>query len=383
MYRLAIVTSHPIQYQAPFFGEISKKSDVDLTVYFRKKIGIEKPFHDKGFGLNLKWDIPLLEGYKYEFVGNWLYFIRKLNKKKPDAIILYGWNHFFNIFLLLFVSKIISIPVFLYGENPLSHEFRKRKILIFMKKIWLSFLFSKTKLFLYIGKENKKFYKFYGVPENKLFFMPYAVDNRRFIKEYKLLNGERNSFRSNLKISEKELVIMFAGKLIEKKRPLDLLEVFELLSFKNSALSFSLVFVGDGELKPKLEDYVEKKNIKNVHFVGFQNQAKISSYYAIADIFVLPSGISETWGLVVNEAMCFELPVIISDMVGCGSDLVHNGENGFIFPVGNKKALVLSLESLLTDSEKRKKFGQKSAEIIKKYSFEEDIQGVLKALKNL
>ncbi len=383
MYRLAIVTSHPIQYQTPFFSEIVEKSDIDLIVYFRKKIGIEKSFHDKGFGLNLQWDVPLLEGYKYEFVKNWADFMTRLNKKKPDAIMLYGWNSFFNIFILLFTSKIFSIPVFLYGENPLSHEFRKRKIVIFVKKIWLLFLFSKAKTFLYIGEENKKFYQFYGVPENKLFFTPYAVDNKRFRKAHKLLSEERNSFRKKLKIGEKNVVIIFVGKLIRKKRPFDLLEAFESLNSINLALSFSLIFVGDGELKFKLEDYTKQKSLKNVHFVGFQNQTKISSYYATADIFVLPSDISETWGLVVNEAMCFGLPVVISDMVGCGPDLVHKGENGFVFPVGDKQALALSIKLLLTDSEKRKKFGKRSEEIIEKYSFGEGIRGLIKALKSL
>lgn len=379
MYRFNILTSHPIQYQAPFFRELALDPDIDLTVYFRKRIGVEMPFHDKGFQKSFKWDIPLCEGYKHAFVRNAPQLIINLKKSKPDALMLYGWNSFLNI-LILFRAKSLNIPIFLYGENPLRHEFKKNWLKIFIKKIWLGFLFSKASAFLYIGEENREFYEFYGVREEKLFFAPYAVHNERFAKVAEESRSKKQELKKVFKIKKDSVVILFAGKLIEKKRPFDLLQAFEWLNSASAVPNCSLVFVGDGELRPKLEDYARKKGLPNVHFAGFQNQTKMPLYYAMADIFVLPSGISETWGLVVNEAMCFGLPVIISDMVGCGPDLVRNGENGFIFPVSDKRALASHLSVLVSGLRKREKFGERSFEIIKEYSYARDIQGIREAL---
>ena len=136
-------------------------------------------------------------------------------------------------------------------------------------------------------------------------------------------------------------------------------------------------------MRLELEKYIKENNLRNVHFVGFKNQTELPQYYAMADIFVLPSGIGETWGLVVNEAMCFGLPVIISDMVGCGKDLVKHGENGYIFPLGDVEKLAEYLADLIKNSKKRKLFGKKSFEIIQDYSHKKDIEGILKALENI
>jgi len=139
--------------------------------------------------------------------------------------------------------------------------------------------------------------------------------------------------------------------------------------------------VGDGVLRSNLEKYVKENNLKNIHFTGFKNQTELPQYYALADIFVLPSGIGETWGLVVNEAMCFSLLVIVSDVVGCGQDLVRQNENGFVFLLGDINKLAERLKELAENKEKREQFGKKSFEIIQKYSYKKDIEGILKALK--
>ena len=440
-YKLAILTSHPIQYQTPLFQLLAKQPEIDLTVYFCWDFGVSEPTHDSGFGKEIKWDISLLEGYKYKFLKNYSFkpsskFWGQINPriikelilgtsdvhningnfgtsdvqlKKTNAILTYGWNSFSNwlAFLTAFLKK---IPVFLHAENPLNQELLKPKWKIKIKKIVLGWLFKRISAFLYIGEENKKFYQYYGVPEDKLFFAPYAVDNKRFIEARKSLSKNRKLLRKELRIDEKDIVILFVGKLIYKKHPFDLLRAYELLNMGKSDLpninvnvrrsdfqKFNLIFVGDGILRPELENYVKEYNLKNVHFTGFKNQTEIPKYYALSDILVLPSGAGETWGLVVNEAMCFGLPIIASDVVGCGPDLVKHSENGYIFPVGDIKALAKYLRDLIyghSDSfvnsdkfvdsdyglEKRKKFGKKSFEIIQNYSYEKDVNSILKAL---
>lgn len=396
-YKLAVLTSHPIQYQAPLFKLLAQRQEIDLTAYFCWNVGVEKEAFDLEFGKKIKWDIPLLEGYKYKFLKNFSLksssefwgqinfgIINELKKNKYDFILIFGWNSFTN-WLAFLTAFIFKIPVLLRGENPLNQELLKPKWKIKIKKIILGRLFRHISAFLYIGEENKKFYRYYGAPEGKLFFVPYAVDNERYIAAAENFKPQKQKFRNELGIKQNDVVVLFVGKLIEKKRPMDLLLAYQQLTTNN--LQFKkevhLLYVGDGVLKEKLNQYVKENNLKNVHFVGFKNQTELPQYYVISDIFVLPSGEGETWGLVVNEAMCFELPAIVSDAVGCSSDLVKNGENGYIFLLGNVEKLADLLLELVIDSKKRDDFGKKSFEIIKNYSFDNDINKIIKIIKNL
>ena len=392
-YKIAFLISHPIQYFSPLFKEMAKCPCIDLNVYYCSDESI-RGMKDVGFGINLKWDIPLLEGYNYKFLKNYspkpsifngflglmnFSIINELRKNKYDVLIVHGWNYLTNIIAII-SAKLFGIKTFIRGDNPLNQEIKKSKYKIFIKKIILkNFLFKIIDGFLYVGKENKDFYKFYGIPEKKLFFAPYAVENERFIKDYENLIKEKDKIKEEIGISKDKIVILFVGKLIEKKRPMDLLLAYEKINFKNKAL----LYVGDGILKKQMEDYVKEKKIENVYFVGFKNQTELPKYYVIADIFVLPSYIGETWGLVVNEAMCFGLPIIVSDMVGCAKDLVKNGENGFIYPALNVEKLSYFLKKLLEDEKLRKKMGKKSFEIIKKWDYKRSIEGILSAIKFL
>ena len=381
--KLAIVMSHAIQYQAPLLRKIADSGKVDLMTYFNWDFGVNQKSIDPEFKIKVKWDIPILEGYKYKFLKNFslrsssnfwgqLNFgiISALVRRRYKAVLIYGWNSFTN-WLIFFTALIINTPVILQGESPLNQELLKKGWKQKIKMVVLKRFFKHISAFLYIGEENKKFYKYYGVPDEKLFFVPYAVDNER------LIMAKKKSV-----IKKKDIVILFVGKLIEKKRPMDLLKAYELL-IKNHELKAksSLLFVGDGALRLELENYTKEHNLKNIIFTGFKNQTELPEYYAMADIFVLPSGVGETWGLVVNEAMCLGLPIIVSDMVGCGADLVKNGKNGYIFPLGNVEKLAEYLKELILNEDKRKIFSGKSFEIIQNYSYEKDIEGILRALR--
>lgn len=390
-YKLAVLVSHPIQYQVPLFKILAQHPEIDLVVYFCTDWGVKEKF-DSGFGKKIKWDIPLLEGYKYKFLKNWsikprpTFFgqinfgvITELIKNKYDAIIIHGWNAITNLLAFL-GARLTKTSVLMRGENPLFYEFYKPKFRILIKKFLLRKLFRKIGAFLFIGEENKRFYQFYGVEEEKLFFTPYAVDNDRFMKEYHRLIGKKEELRKRLLgIDSDKVVILFVGKFISKKNPLDLLKAYKMLDCKNKVL----VFVGEGTLRKEMEWYIRNNSLKDVFIIGFKNQTELPQYYILGDIFVLPSGIGETWGLVVNEAMCFKLPVIVSNVVGCVPDLVKDNENGYIFPVGDIKRLRDYLKDLVENPEKRRKFGGRSFGIIQDYSYENDIEGILEALENI
>lgn len=363
-YRLAILTSHPIQYQTPLFKKISEHPDIRLTVYFREKKGALAPYYDKEFGENVRWEIPLLEGYSFKFLSGPLSLARELRASSYDVVMLYGWNSWQSLFAFL-LCRIRKIKIFMYGENPLCEERKKQNIVQTIKRTALHFLFRGVSAFLYIGEENKRFYIWLGVPEQKLFYMPYAVDNERW-------GNEENTKHKD---PEHKPVILFVGKLVSRKRPLDLIRAFAPLDGEGE-----LVMIGEGVLRKELEVYVRDHDIKNAQLAGFVNQNTLSEYYGKADIFVLPSGAGETWGLVVNEAMNFSLPIIVSDRVGCAADLVKHGENGFVYPVGDIDKLHEHLEMLVKDRKMRESFGKESWNIIQNFSYKKDIEGILQAL---
>ncbi len=392
MKKLLVVSSHPAYYKVPIFRRLHLSQDVDLTVVYCTKLGVGLS-HDKQFGKRIEMGIPVFGGYNHQFLKNYSpspansffgqinpLIIKEVVFGKYDAVMIQGWNSFTN-WMAVLACILSSTPIFIRCESPLNQEKQKHGFKQHIKKILLKSLFRKISAFLYIGSQNKKFYEHYGVPGDKLFFTPYAVDNERFQKAARELKSKRREFRKELGIKPEDLIILFVGKLIEKKRPFNLLKAFSLLNTKYNVQNIvHLVLVGEGKLRPELEKYAKQKKLKNVHFVGFKNQMELPKYYTMADIFVLPSGVGETWGLVVNEAMCFGLPVIVSDLPGSGFDLVDPGNNGFVFPLGEIGKLVEKLKILAENGERRKKFGEKSLEIIKKHSYEEDVEGIVRAL---
>ena len=388
-YNLLILVSHPIQYQTPLYKLLSKEPEIDLTVLFCSDWGL-KTYKDKGFGKEVKWDIPLLDGYKYKFLKNVSPFpnvstffglinpeiVNELKKSDYDAIWLHGWNSFTN-WLAMVTAFYLNIPVLLRGETNLLQKPTFLKNLT--KELVLKNLFKNISVFLAIGKYNADFYKSFGMPEEKIFLVPYTVNNDFFVSKAQELISKKKELRKKYNVPEESPVVLFSGKLIDKKRPFDLLKAFEIIS---KDIRTSLVFVGDGNLRNKLETYAKNNHIQNVFFIGFRNQTELPEFYAMADIFVLPSDF-EPWGLVVNEAMCFGLPVIVSNKVGAGGDLVKNGENGFIYKAGNVIMLTSYLKDLLQDETKRIKFGQSSKGLIQEWSYKEDISGILCAISSM
>lgn len=349
---LIILNSHPIQYFAPLYKEISETTSIDLTIWYCSDESVVGKI-DKGFGREVKWNIPLLEGYRYKFFKNYSWkksisrgffglmnfgTINKAYKQKKSVIVIHGWNYFTHVMVIIF-GKIFGHTICLRAETPLNQELKKNKVKRFIKNIYLKFLFLFVDKFLYIGYQNKLFYQSLSVNEKSLLFVPYAVDNKRFRHVFQYVSAE--DARTSLHLPIEKKIILFSGKYIPKKRPMDVLIAFSKLENKNDSL---LVMVGEGELRNEMENYIDANDLSDsVLLTGFINQNEIPLYYRAADVFVMCSSEGETWGLSVNEAMNFGLPVIISNTCGCASDLIENNVNGNIFETGN----ILELNSLL------------------------------------
>ncbi len=378
--KLIFINTHPIQYFAPLYKEITDEGSLELEVWYLSKHGLNAEI-DEGFGVAVKWDMPILEGYKYRFFKNYFApdnvygFWRSGNLSLLWAIItlsagttvvFHGWNSALYIIAMM-LGRITSKNVCLRAESPLVHETERRILNKILRVVFLKyFLFRIPQKFLYIGQQNHLFYQKYGVKAAKQYFAPYSVNNAYFTEKADELRPQKAKLKAQLNIAEIDTVLLFCGKLISKKRPMDLLLAYEKIQNRTN---IQLIFMGDGPLKPELEQYIKQSNISNVHITGFVNQSKISNYYALADVFVMCSEEGETWGLSANEAMNFGLAIIISDKTGNHSDLVQ--DNGWVFKTGNVPELTQCIETYIALSPAQKSnMAQKSRNIIQNYSYQ-------------
>jgi glycosyltransferase involved in cell wall biosynthesis len=378
--------SHPIQYVSPLLRELSKS--FNLKVYY---YGGKEAFQiEKGFGQEIKWDIPLFDGYNSAFLKNSSYaksmstkFTNAINfdifnilkKAESDIVIVNGWAYMSDWFVLI-AAKLFGHKVWMRAEMPWNQELMKPNSLKRSLKFWIfkNIIFKFfVQRFLYIGKQNKAFYLNHGVAEHKLIFAPYAVENERFNSQKSF---DKISYRQKYNIAADSTIILFSGKLIDKKRPIDLLKAFQRLDHKKAVL----FYLGDGPLRGQIEKEVVKYQIKNVIISGFINQTEIGNIYNMSDVFVMCSGVGETWGLSVNEAMNFGLPIIVSETCGSAHDLVENEINGFMFKEGAIDDLRIYLDLICSDALLRVKFGQSSEKKIGEFSHKMTTANIINSL---
>ncbi|HUZ05254.1 MAG TPA: glycosyltransferase family 4 protein, partial [Acidobacteriaceae bacterium] len=212
--------------------------------------------------------------------------------------------------------------------------------------------------------------------------MPYAVDNDFFSQQTALAAPQREQLRAALNLAPGRPVILFASKLLARKRCIDLVEAY-LISANTlpQAERPYLLIVGDGEERAHLEARIAEANAAaEIRMLGFRNQTELPPLYDLCDLFVLPS-VHEPWGLVVNEVMNAVRAVIVSDQVGCQPDLVTDGDNGCVYPAGDVAALAASLTRVLRDPEMCRRMGQRSQQRIQAYSFAADIHGLMQGFQ--
>lgn len=384
--RLLALAAGPVFYQTPLYQALAADPRVDLTVVFASSGGI-RPYDAGLGGRTVTWDVDLLSGYASRFLrsadrnetaGGFL-GMRDLDVLKPvlgeqwDALWVHGYSYL-TLWLAIVAATLRSIPVLVREEQTLLHErpWPKR----WLRAAVLRLLFTKVHG-LYIGANNRQFFARYGIPENRLHFVPYCVDNATLQQQARSLEGRRPQLRARFGIAaDSGPVILFVGKLTHKKQPLLALEAFAQV---RRDLRCALLVVGEGELEDATRSRVAAEGIPDVHFAGFLNRGEIAQAFAVADLFILPSGLNETWGLVVNEAMNFSLPVVVSDKVGCARDLVHDGENGFVVAVDQVGALASAVRELVKSPDLRRALGERSRERINRWHYGLAVEGIVRA----
>ena len=387
--RLAYLVTHPIQYQAPLLRLLAAEPDLDLTVFFCSDFSLQS-YLDVEFGQVIDWDVPLLEGYRHEFlpalggkdrVTFWRPFnyglSRRLKEGNFQVLWIHGYARWFH-WTAMVSAKAAGVKVLMRDEATLNSAARS----LGKRAAKQGFFVVLNKLvdgFLAIGGANADYYRHHGVPGEKIFLVPYAVDNAFFQKKAREASAQAAVLRRSLGLENGRPVILFVGKLSERKRAGDLLEAYIRLSPGEGAEPFPyLLFVGEGEMRGPLERRAAETSWDSIKFLGFKNQTELPAYYHLCQIFVLPSAF-EPWGLVVNEAMNAGRAVIVSDQSGCGPDLVRNGENGYIFRTGDIHGLGRVLGDIL-QARKWAQMGRRSLELINGWSFAEDVAGLKEAL---
>jgi glycosyltransferase involved in cell wall biosynthesis len=401
---LAILSTHPIQYQVPLWQALAKDGQVPFEVWYMTSHAVG-PSRDPQFGKDFAWDLDMLVGYPYRFLevaasarpGSFLgcrlteRLRDRIRARGAKALWIQGWQ-VMGYWQAIWEAKAAGIEVWLRAESNDLAPVAWWKWPI--KRLLLSHLFNRVDKFFYIGSANRRLYKKFGVPEEKLFSAPYAVDNERFAAQANQIRNSKVEIRKQWGIPDDAYCILFCGKFIPKKRPFDLIKAAQLLTTDNSltdnrTTNVHLLFVGSGELGNQMREHcnvvfdAERATTDNreritdnqkprASFAGFLNQTEISRAYVAADVLVLSSDYGETWGLVVNEAMASGLPSIVSNQCGCAEDLATTPPNK-IFPCGD----ITELTNCLIESSPRRLSTIPAADLVDRYSFAATVRTVV------
>ena len=383
--------THPIQYYAAWFRWIHQHcADIDLHVIYASVPSA--PQQGVGFGRSFEWDTPLTEGYPCRVVRearpddrfdaghfyglNVLEIGDAVREARPDVVVLFGW-YSVTLVRALRTARAMKVPVLYHGDTNLQSAPRGWR-----RALWVGKTRRLLRLFdgyLSVGTRAAAFLRFFGMPDERIFFVPHAVDNDRFGAASALRREPaRHAARQALGLPADAFVVLFCGKLEAKKRPLDLVAGLSAINAR-----VHLAIAGSGPLESAVRNAAATAGVP-VSFLGFVNQSEMPRVYAAADCLVLPSDHRETWGLVVNEALAAGLPCVIADSVGCAPDL-GTAETGGTYatadPVEVPRLIGEAVQRVRAMAAAGHDYAGACAELASRHSFTAATAGLVRALR--
>jgi glycosyltransferase involved in cell wall biosynthesis len=350
--RLAVVTSHPIQYHSPWFRGLS--AVLDLRVFYAHRPDAAEQAR-AGYGVAFDWDVDLLSGYTHTFLPNVsrrpdvFHFggcdtpaIRdELARGGFDALLVTGW-YLKSYWQAIRAARRLGLPVLVRGDSQLGSPRSLRVRLA--KELLYRWAMGRFDGFLVVGQRNREYVTHYGARAADCHPVPHFVDNRWFAQRSRAAAADRDALRASLGATPADRVVLFVGRFLDFKRPLDLVRALGLLRRRGAPVRG--VFVGAGPLEAEIRAEAARVGAE-LHLTGFRNQSALPALYGAADCLALPSDARETWGLVVNEAMACGLPVVASEQVGSAPDLVIEGQTGSLHAPGDVPGCAAAIERAL------------------------------------
>jgi glycosyltransferase involved in cell wall biosynthesis len=366
---------------------MASRPELDLHVYYCHN-ATPREQAAAGFGVEFDWDVPLLEGYQYTFLKNVAHsrdeggfgrfdtpeIKRIVQRREYDAVLVNGW-HYRSAWQAIWACWQSKVKVMVRGDSHL-HTPRSAAKRAFKSLAYQCFI-PRFDACLAVGQWSREYFMHYGASPKRIFFVPHAIDSRRFQIETERLEPRRLELRKKKDLNENATVFMFSGKFIPKKRPIDFVYAIKMAVQRNPRIEG--LMVGDGPLRVECEVLARELNLP-IRFTGFLNQSQITEAYVASDALALPSDGGETWGLVVNEAMACGRPCIVSDRVGCGPDLVIPQKTGSIFLLGDVVALANSMLEFAENPEHMISMGVEARNRLRNYSVEAAVDGIIESL---
>jgi len=380
----AYVITHPIQYYTPVLQHLARSAPGEADVLYCSG-ELETSHAQAGFGVPYRWDVPLLEGYRHRFLENRAArpstttfggldnpeLSRIIATGTYSAVVVNGW-HFKTAWRTILACWRHRVPVLIRSDSHLRGPVTLRRS---VKWAFHRSFIPRLDGCLAAGAWSREYFENYGAENDHIFTIPPCVDNRRFEQQMDLFRPQREELRRQWGIASDATVFLFAGKFIPVKRPADFVSAIGRCAV--ARLSVVGLMAGDGPLREPCEQQARIGGAP-IRFTGFLNQSRIAEAYAAADALVLPSE-TETWGLVVNEAMASGLPCIVSDRVGSGPDLIHPGVTGDIHPMGDVAALS-ALMARYADSGSLAAMGRSAKQKIESHSVDAAAESLLAAV---
>jgi len=387
-YKVLCVFTHPVQYAAPLLRAMSRHPQLDVTVAYCSLQGAEAGY-DPEFGINVQWDLPLLDGYSWTQLSNRSlrpglgHFFGLMNPGlwslvrggRFDAVTIHTGYVYATFWIGLLAAKLSGVPV-LFGTDAVSLQSRKggwwkRGI----KRMLWPRLFGLADQVLVLSTGGRELMLSLGIREERISLTPFVVNNDWWLEEAE--RADRYAVRTSWSVASSDLVILCCAKLQAWKQPLDLLRAFAEAAIPDAVL----VFAGDGPLHGRIEAEASALGVRErIRILGFVNQTQLPGVYRAADLLVVPSS-HEPFGLVVNEAMLCECPVVASDHVGAGRDLIVPGRTGFVYPCGNVTALAEILGEITKDRARLAEMGHAARERMSTWSPREHIAAYIQSVE--
>jgi glycosyltransferase involved in cell wall biosynthesis len=375
--RLGVLATHPIQYYSPLYRRLAAEPGVDLRVYSAHRPTAEQ--QGVGFGVAFQWDTDLLGGYDHRFLRNVAErpgldhfsgcdtpeIAEIVRAERFDAFLVMGW-HARTYWQAMFSCWRTGTPVLVRSDSqlPTDRSVWKRAV---KRAVYPHFL-GRCAAGLAVGSRSAAYLRYYGA--RRVVRSPHFVDNEHFAREAS--RADRDASRAAWGIPADAFVTLFAGKLVPKKRPLDVVRAVA----RAGRPDVHLLVAGDGELREAVRAECASLGVP-VHFAGFLNQSEIPRAYGASDVLALPSDERETWGLVVNESMASGRPAIVSRAAGCAPDLVVEGRTGYSHELGDVDALATAIRAFAEDRDHAARAGAAAAAHVREYSVDRAAAGVL------